>query len=118
MRRPPRSADEHLVSGHLLAMAYAKIGLLQVAAGMTSYVTIMAQHGLFWSNLVGSRKKGWLDVHLEDYEDDFGQQWVSFNGFEALKILTFFLLELRRPSSPRTHLSDGLLRVHRQYAMV
>lgn len=76
MQRPPRSPSEHLVTLPLITMAYLKIGVLQMTAGLLAYIAIMAQHGFFWRTLVGSRQSGWLSVHLEDMTDDYGQQWV------------------------------------------
>lgn len=51
-------------------------GIIQSFAGFTDYFTAMAQEGWFPLMCVGLRSQ-WEDVHLQDLQDSYGQEWVS-----------------------------------------
>lgn len=51
-------------------------GIIQSFAGFTDYFTAMAQEGWFPLMCVGLRSQ-WEDVHLQDLQDSYGQEWVG-----------------------------------------
>lgn len=48
---------------------------MQSFAGFTDYFTAMAQEGWYPLLCVGLRSQ-WEDVHLQDLQDSYGQEWV------------------------------------------
>ncbi len=48
MREPPRRRAEHLLAWPLLARAYLWLGLLEAAAAMAAYFSVLAAHGWQW----------------------------------------------------------------------
>lgn len=52
------------------------LGAIQSFAGFTDYFTAMAQEGWYPLLCVGLRSQ-WEDVHLQDLQDSYGQEWVS-----------------------------------------
>lgn len=61
---------------HKVCPLYYCLGAIQSYAGFTDYFAAMAQEG--WTPLmcVGLRAQ-WEDVHLQDLQDSYGQEWVS-----------------------------------------
>ena len=47
----------------------------------------MAQEGWFPLLCVGLRSQ-WEDVHLQDLQDSYGQEWVRIDFFEFFKLWT------------------------------
>ena len=56
--------------------SFSVLGAIQSFAGFTDYFTAMAQEGWFPLLCVGLRSQ-WEDVHLQDLQDSYGQEWVS-----------------------------------------
>lgn len=54
------------------------LGAIQSFAGFTDYFTAMAQEGWFPLLCVGLRSQ-WEDVHLQDLQDSYGQEWVGIH---------------------------------------
>lgn len=53
MARRPRGKDR-LVSARMVQLAYGHLGLVEVAAGMTAYFIVMAEHGFYPPILFGN----------------------------------------------------------------
>lgn len=54
MRKPPRKRGERLLTPNLLAMSYCIIGVIQAAAGFTTYFVILYAGGWQWSDQLAS----------------------------------------------------------------
>ena len=54
-------------------------GAIQSFAGFTDYFSAMAQEGWYPLMCVGLRAH-WEDVHLQDMQDSYGQEWVSMGA--------------------------------------
>ncbi|XP_013172407.1 PREDICTED: sodium/potassium-transporting ATPase subunit alpha-like isoform X2 [Papilio xuthus] len=74
MGRPPRQGDG-LVSGRMLYLVYGHLGLIEFAAGMYAYFTVMAEHGFYPADLFGIRQR-WDNEAVTDVRDSFGQEWT------------------------------------------
>lgn len=57
-------------------LSFFIVGAIQSFAGFTDYFTAMAQEGWFPLLCIGLRSQ-WEDVHLQDLQDSYGQEWVS-----------------------------------------
>ena len=58
--------------------SFSVSGAIQSFAGFTDYFSAMAQEGWFPLLCVGLRSQ-WEDVHLQDLQDSYGQEWVSID---------------------------------------
>ncbi|XP_013146714.1 PREDICTED: sodium/potassium-transporting ATPase subunit alpha-like [Papilio polytes] len=74
MGRPPRHGDR-LVSARMLYLVYGHLGLIEFAAGMYAYFTVMAEHGFYPSDLFGIRER-WDNEAVTDVRDSLGQEWT------------------------------------------
>ncbi|XP_068618720.1 sodium/potassium-transporting ATPase subunit alpha-like [Battus philenor] len=74
MVRPPRQSDP-LVSSRMLTLVYGHLGLMEFAAGMFAYFTVMAEHGFYPSELFGIRQR-WDNEAINDVRDSLGQEWT------------------------------------------
>ncbi|RME30710.1 HAD family hydrolase [Candidatus Woesearchaeota archaeon] len=54
MKKPPRRRDERLLTPSLLGMSYGIIGVLQAAAGFTSFFTVLFTNGWTWGQDLAS----------------------------------------------------------------
>lgn len=54
-------------------------GMIQALGGFFTYFVIMAENGFWPSGLLGIRVQ-WDDRWVNDVEDSYGQQWVSFEA--------------------------------------
>lgn len=73
MSIPPRKPSDHLVTGHLLFMAYFQVGLIQFFAGMYAYFIVYAKDGFFPSSLLFIRND-W-ESHKVIVKDTLGRIW-------------------------------------------
>lgn len=53
--------------------------MIQALGGFFTYFVIMAENGFWPSGLLGIRVQ-WDDRWVNDVEDSYGQQWVSFEA--------------------------------------
>ncbi|CAH2039587.1 unnamed protein product, partial [Iphiclides podalirius] len=74
MERPPRHGDP-LVSARMLRLVYGHLGLIEFAAGMYAYFTVMAEHGFYPADLFGIRER-WDNEAVNDVRDSLGQEWT------------------------------------------
>lgn len=51
--------------------------MIQASSGFFAYVYIMAENGFLPWDLLGMRSR-WDSRAVNDLEDSYGQQWVSF----------------------------------------
>uniref|UniRef100_A0A8C7HN04 Sodium/potassium-transporting ATPase subunit alpha n=1 Tax=Oncorhynchus kisutch TaxID=8019 RepID=A0A8C7HN04_ONCKI len=72
--KPRNPRKDRLVNESLAAYSYFQIGAIQSFAGFTDYFTAMAQEGWYPLLCVGLRSH-WEDVHLQDLQDSYGQEW-------------------------------------------
>ena len=74
-------------------MAYGQIGMIQASAGFFVYFVIMGENGFWISRLLGLREQ-WDALAVNDVQDSYGQEWVSFpicpENFQR-KIVNIFL---------------------------
>ena len=78
MKRMPRDPlHDKLVNNRLIGMAYGQIGMIQATAGFFSYFVILCENGFWPSRLLGIRE-AWDSKAVNDLEDSYGQEWVSF----------------------------------------
>uniref|UniRef100_A0A8C8HYZ6 Sodium/potassium-transporting ATPase subunit alpha n=1 Tax=Oncorhynchus tshawytscha TaxID=74940 RepID=A0A8C8HYZ6_ONCTS len=73
--KPRNPRKDRLVNESLAAYSYFQIGAIQSFAGFTDYFTAMAQEGWYPLLCVGLRSH-WEDVHLQDLQDSYGQEWT------------------------------------------
>lgn len=52
--------------------------MIQALGGFFTYFVILAENGFLPSSLLGIRV-AWDDRWINDVEDSYGQQWVSFS---------------------------------------
>lgn len=92
MKRQPRNPQvDKLVNERLISVSYGQIGMIQAAAGFFSYFVIMAESGFKGWMLFGLREQ-WDSKAINDLEDAYGQNWVSFSSSSYLLSLTNLLL--------------------------
>ena len=74
-------------------MAYGQIGMIQASAGFFVYFVIMGENGFWISRLLGLREQ-WDALAVNDVQDSYGQEWVSFlispENFQR-KVVNIFL---------------------------
>uniref|UniRef100_A0A8D3DLJ1 Sodium/potassium-transporting ATPase subunit alpha n=1 Tax=Scophthalmus maximus TaxID=52904 RepID=A0A8D3DLJ1_SCOMX len=87
--KPRNPRRDRLVNEALAVYSYFQIGAIQSFAGFTDYFTAMAQEGWFPLLCIGLRSQ-WEDVHLQDLQDSYGQEWVNIKMCDWLG--TGFLL--------------------------
>ena len=58
-------------------MAYGQIGMIQASAGFFVYFVIMGENGFWATKLLGLREQ-WDSRGVNDVQDSYGQEWVSF----------------------------------------
>uniref|UniRef100_A0A4W5L8B2 Sodium/potassium-transporting ATPase subunit alpha n=1 Tax=Hucho hucho TaxID=62062 RepID=A0A4W5L8B2_9TELE len=94
--KPRNPRKDRLVNESLAAYSYFQIGAIQSFAGFTDYFTAMAQEGWYPLLCVGLRSH-WEDVHLQDLQDSYGQEWwVSV--IEICQIADVLIRKTRRLS--------------------
>ena len=90
MKRMPRDPQhDKLVNHRLISMAYGQIGMIQASAGFFVYFVIMAENGFWPSRLFGIRKE-WDSKGVNDLEDSYGQEWVSWLIIHVNKLIKFY----------------------------
>ena len=57
-------------------MSYGQLGLIEICAAFYTYFAIMAESG-FWPARLITLRDPW-NSRVNDLEDSFGQEWVSF----------------------------------------
>jgi sodium/potassium-transporting ATPase subunit alpha len=77
----------------LLSLCWGQIGLLQVTAGLFTWVVVMAENGFWPSRLIGIRK-AWDAAAINDLEDSYGQEWVRRKDFHFNKNISLFSTDL------------------------
>ena len=65
-------------------MAYGQIGIIEAAAGFSTYLVVMAEHGFLPWRLLGLRPY-WDSVAINDLKDSYDQEWT----YEQRKILEY-----------------------------
>lgn len=78
---------EHKASCQLLPhppLGFLPPGMIQALGGFFSYFVILAENGFLPGNLVGIRLN-WDDRTVNDLEDSYGQQWVSWHWALSLR---------------------------------
>lgn len=58
-------------------MAYGQIGMIQASSGFFVYFVIMGENGFWMTRLLGLREQ-WDSQAVNDLQDSYGQEWVSF----------------------------------------
>lgn len=58
-------------------MSYGLVGVFEAINGFFVYFVIMADHGFLLLRLFFLREQ-WEDKGVNDLEDSYGQEWVSF----------------------------------------
>ena len=117
MKRKPRGSTDRLVNWRLLQMTYGQIGFIQGGAGFLAYCIIMAQHGFHFSDLIGTRKR-WNGKTYDEFEDHYGQEWVSIK-IHINDFGTYHFVSVARCSETTwIYLSNGIFRGHRRHPMV
>ena len=58
-------------------MSYGQIGIIQACAGFFTYFCILTENG-FWPSLLFGLREPWDSKGLNDLEDSYGQEWVTF----------------------------------------
>jgi hypothetical protein len=81
---------DHCIFCRLISLCWGQIGLLQVTAGLFTWVVVMAENGFWPSRLLGIRK-AWDAAAINDLEDSYGQEWVRWQShyFNKLSFLLF-----------------------------
>lgn len=78
MKRIPRDPKrDHLVNSRLISLTYGQIGVIQASSGFFAYFIVMAENGFLPPSLPGIRNV-WDSKAINDLEDSYGQEWVSF----------------------------------------
>jgi len=62
--------------------------MIQAGGGFFVYLVVMAENGFLPSRLLGLRKS-WDSRFINDLEDSYGQQWVSFSNFFSFSSFYF-----------------------------
>lgn len=118
MKRKPRDPKkDRLVNSRLISLTYGQIGVMQALAGFFAYFVVMAENGFLPWTLPGIRKL-WDARSVNDVEDSYGQEWVSYHEVVHIFINLFnrhidserswnTLVTLH--SSFRSSLSSGLI---------
>ena len=76
MKRGPRNPrSEGLLDERLAFVSCAQMGLIQAAAGIFTYITIMAENGFWPSKLIGLRTY-WDSRAINDLPDSYDQEWT------------------------------------------
>lgn len=60
----------------LISLCWGQIGLLQITAGLFTWIVVMGENGFWPSRLIGIRK-AWDAAAVNDLEDSYGQEWVQ-----------------------------------------
>uniref|UniRef100_A0A671UA17 Sodium/potassium-transporting ATPase subunit alpha n=1 Tax=Sparus aurata TaxID=8175 RepID=A0A671UA17_SPAAU len=113
MHLKPRNPRRHrLVNEALAVYSYFQIGAIQSFAGFTDYFTAMAQEGWFPLLCVGLRSQ-WEDVHLQDLQDSYGQEWTfSQRLYQEYTCYTVFFVSIEI-----CQISDVLIRKTRRLSV-
>lgn len=92
---------------------------MEALGGFFIFYVVMSENGFWPGRLFGIRAK-WDSQAINDLEDSYGQEWVSFEKreliFKKMQLLWLFS-DLRGPQATGIHLSHGLFRRHYCYAM-
>uniref|UniRef100_A0A7N5ZW06 Sodium/potassium-transporting ATPase subunit alpha n=1 Tax=Anabas testudineus TaxID=64144 RepID=A0A7N5ZW06_ANATE len=92
--KPRNPRRDRLVNEALAVYSYFQIGAIQSFAGFTDYFTAMAQEGWFPLLCVGLRSQ-WEDVHLQDLQDSYGQEWTfSQRLYQEYTCYTVFFVSI------------------------
>uniref|UniRef100_A0AC35TYF6 Sodium/potassium-transporting ATPase subunit alpha n=1 Tax=Rhabditophanes sp. KR3021 TaxID=114890 RepID=A0AC35TYF6_9BILA len=76
MKRAPRDSQrDKLVNQRLISLSYGQIGMIQAAAGLFTYLWIMADNGFLPHTLVNIREQ-WDSKAINNVEDSYGQEWT------------------------------------------
>jgi sodium/potassium-transporting ATPase subunit alpha len=70
-------------------MSYGQLGMIQAGGGFFVYSVVMAENGFLPSRLLGLRKS-WDSRLINDLEDSYGQEWVTFLSISVFFNKTFF----------------------------
>ncbi|XP_034408911.1 potassium-transporting ATPase alpha chain 1-like [Cyclopterus lumpus] len=113
MNLKPRNPRQHrLVNEALAVYSYFQIGAIQSYAGFTDYFAAMAQEGWFPLLCVGLRPQ-WEDVHLQDLQDSYGQEWTfSQRLYQQYTCYTVFFVSIEI-----CQISDVLIRKTRRLSV-
>ncbi len=85
MKRGPRNPrGEGLLDERVIYVSCSQMGLIQAAAGIFTYITIMAENGFWPSRLIGLRIY-WDSRAINDLPDSYDQEWT----YEDRKRLEF-----------------------------
>ncbi|KAG9335409.1 hypothetical protein JZ751_004731, partial [Albula glossodonta] len=110
--KPRNPRKDRLVNEALAVYSYFQIGAIQSFAGFTDYFTAMAQEGWFPLLCVGLRSQ-WEDVHLQDLQDSYGQEWTfSQRLYQEYTCYTVFFVSIEI-----CQISDVLIRKTRRLSV-
>uniref|UniRef100_A0A3P8RJJ7 Sodium/potassium-transporting ATPase subunit alpha n=1 Tax=Amphiprion percula TaxID=161767 RepID=A0A3P8RJJ7_AMPPE len=110
--KPRNPRRDRLVNEALAVYSYFQIGAIQSFAGFTDYFTAMAQEGWFPLLCVGLRSQ-WEDVHLQDLQDSYGQEWTfSQRLYQEYTCYTVFFVSIEI-----CQISDVLIRKTRRLSL-
>ncbi|XP_028281860.1 potassium-transporting ATPase alpha chain 1 isoform X2 [Parambassis ranga] len=110
--KPRNPRRDRLVNEALAVYSYFQIGAIQSFAGFTDYFTAMAQEGWFPLLCVGLRSQ-WEDVHLQDLQDSYGQEWTfSQRLYQEYTCYTVFFVSIEI-----CQISDVLIRKTRRLSV-
>uniref|UniRef100_G1SSX6 Sodium/potassium-transporting ATPase subunit alpha n=1 Tax=Oryctolagus cuniculus TaxID=9986 RepID=G1SSX6_RABIT len=76
-RKPRHKKKDRLVNQQLAVYSYLHIGLMQALGAFLVYFTVYAQQGFRPTSLFHLRI-AWDSDHLNDLEDNYGQEWTSY----------------------------------------
>jgi len=74
-------------------MSYGQLGMIQAGGGFFVYSVVMAENGFLPSRLLGLRKS-WDSRLINDLEDSYGQEWVTFLSISVFLTKHFFFFRL------------------------
>ncbi len=85
MKRGPRNPrSEGLLDERMIFVSCSQMGLIQAAAGIFTYITIMAENG-FWPSRLIALRTHWDSRAINDLTDSYDQEWT----YEDRKRLEF-----------------------------